>query len=50
MWKNLRKKTETEILEIKKSSNFLKSNKKYSGSHSSKLEQMEDRILGLKTK
>jgi hypothetical protein len=40
---NLRKKNQTEILEIKSSLNQIKNIGK---SHSSRLEQVEDRILG----
>jgi esterase/lipase len=44
---NLRKKNQTETLEIKISLNQIK---KYGEGHSSRLEQMEDRISGLEDK
>jgi chromosome segregation ATPase len=44
---NLRKKNQTEILEIKSSLNQMKNAFE---SHSSRLEQVEDRISGLKDK
>jgi hypothetical protein len=45
--KNIRKGKQTEILEIKISLNQIKNTEE---SHSSRLEQVKDRIAGLKTK